>query len=281
MQRSIGRVAFKTRAGAWAGVLALVTALALGGCTPAPPPEFEREPGALTSYTVEPGDTLYSIAWRYGYDYRQVAAWNDIEPPYEIYPGDRLVIVTPHYNHWLEEEPSPPPADAGGSKKTEATAQPAPPPRREASAPAKAPAKKAKPKPKPKSTRRASGPPAAWHWPTAGRVVQRFDPGNGKKGVDIRGETGQTVRSAAAGQVVYSGDGLIGYGNLVIIKHDQTYLSAYGHNRVLLVDEGEQVKARQKIAEMGQNADSGSILHFEIRRRGKPVDPLKYLPDKK
>ncbi|HKJ77694.1 MAG TPA: peptidoglycan DD-metalloendopeptidase family protein [Gammaproteobacteria bacterium] len=256
----------------------LVGAVLLAGCGASPP--RPPEPGALSHYTVKPGDTLYSIAFHYGYDYRQVAAWNDIEPPYEIYPGDRLVIVTPHYNHWLEESDArftPAPAQP----KRKARSEPSRPPR---SKPEPAPERTAQKRPerrkKPAATERGD-PPDSWHWPTEGRVVQRFNPGKGKKGVDIGGSAGQAVRAAAGGQVVYSGDGLIGYGNLVIIKHDRTFLSAYGHNRKLLVEEGERVKPRQRIAEMGQSGKTESILHFEIRRRGKPVDPLEYLPHKK
>jgi lipoprotein NlpD len=111
-------------------------------------------------------------------------------------------------------------------------------------------------------------------------VRNRFNPSRGKKGLDIEGKVGQSILAAANGKVVYSGDGLIGYGNLVIIKHDDTYLSAYGHNRRLLVQEGNEVKQGQKIAEMGDSGKQGVILHFEIRRDGKPVDPLRYLPKK-
>jgi lipoprotein NlpD len=110
-------------------------------------------------------------------------------------------------------------------------------------------------------------------------VVNRFAVGLGRKGVDLGGKAGQPIKAAAAGEVVYSGKGLIGYGNLVIIKHDEIFLSAYGHNRKLLVKEGAKVKAGQLIGEMGQSAKIGSMLHFEIRRNGKPVDPLLYLPN--
>jgi lipoprotein NlpD len=119
-----------------------------------------------------------------------------------------------------------------------------------------------------------------WRWPTGGNIRNRFDPSGGKKGLDIEGKMGQPIYAAAGGKVVYSGDGLIGYGNLIIIKHDSTYLSAYGHNRRLLVKEGSEVKQGQKIAEMGDSGKQGVILHFEIRRDGKPVDPLRYLPKK-
>lgn len=117
-----------------------------------------------------------------------------------------------------------------------------------------------------------------WQWPAVGAIAQSFAPDEGVKGIDIRGEVGERVRAAAAGEVVYSGRGLTGYGNLLIIKHNNVFLSAYGHNRKLLVAEGQQVRAGEPIAEMGQTAKTGSILHFEIRRNGTPVDPNRYLP---
>jgi lipoprotein NlpD len=117
-----------------------------------------------------------------------------------------------------------------------------------------------------------------WQWPTQGKLRNGYNPAKGKKGLDIEGKEGQPILAAAQGKVVYSGDGLIGYGNLVIIKHNDAYLSAYGHNRRLLVKEGNTVKTGQKIAEMGDSGKQGVILHFEIRRDGKPVDPLRYLP---
>ncbi|HEY0721387.1 MAG TPA: peptidoglycan DD-metalloendopeptidase family protein [Gammaproteobacteria bacterium] len=121
---------------------------------------------------------------------------------------------------------------------------------------------------------------SAWRWPTEGKVVARFDPDSGKKGIDITGRSEQPIFSAAAGDVVYSGSGLLGYGKLIIIKHDDVYLSAYGHNSQLLVKEGDKVAAGQKIATMGISPKEGAILHFEIRKEGKPVDPSRYLPKK-
>lgn len=117
-----------------------------------------------------------------------------------------------------------------------------------------------------------------WRWPTKGRLVAAYDADAGKKGIDIAGERGQAIFSAAAGDVVYSGSGLLGYGNLVIIKHDDTYLSAYGHNSQLLVKEGDKVVIGQEIAKMGVSPKDGAVLHFEIRKEGKPVDPIRYLP---
>ena len=118
-----------------------------------------------------------------------------------------------------------------------------------------------------------------WQWPVKGKILKNFYQ-TGKKGIDILGKYGQSVRSAALGKVVYSGDGLIGYGNLVIIKHNDLYLSAYANNRRLLVNEGQQVKKGQEIAEIGRAKDKTSTLHFEIRKNGKPVNPVNFLPKK-
>jgi lipoprotein NlpD len=122
-------------------------------------------------------------------------------------------------------------------------------------------------------------PPQRWVWPTDGPLLRPFFPDNaGKKGIDIGGGLGQSVRAASEGKVVYSGSGLIGYGKLIIIKHNKTYLSAYAHNRRLLVKEGDYVRIGQRIAELGNTATEKPMLHFEIRRNGEPVDPLRYLP---
>lgn len=129
-----------------------------------------------------------------------------------------------------------------------------------------------------KTTQRLQNRTIHWQWPTTGKLVTRYSPSDGKKGLDIQGKIGQPIKAAAAGKVVYSGNGLIGYGNLIIVKHSDTYLSAYGHNRRLLVKEGAMVKQGEKIAEMGDSGKEGVMLHFEIRRDGKPVDPLGYLP---
>jgi lipoprotein NlpD len=120
----------------------------------------------------------------------------------------------------------------------------------------------------------------AWQWPVTGSVIRRFSVSGAvvNKGLDIAGRQGDPVLAAASGKVVYSGPGMIGYGNLIIIKHDDTVLSAYAHNSKLLVSEGETVKAGQRIAEIGSSGTTRHQLHFEIRRNGKPVDPLLYLP---
>jgi lipoprotein NlpD len=249
-----------------------------------------RPPGQkqyLIRHTVEQGDTLYSIAWRYGQDYREVAAWNHIDAPYTIYEGEELLIIPPNRYSGPRERREPPPAPVAttaparhwptrGSRSVE---EPAPKTSSHGSSSTPAASRShARARPRPAPAHVASN--IDWAWPTRGKVTSRFAVTSGKKGVEISGDAGQAIRAAAPGDVVYSGNGLIGYGNLIIIKHDEHYLSAYGHNKKLLVKEGDKVKRGQKIAIMGQTPGSGSILYFEIRRGGKPVDPLKYLPSR-
>jgi lipoprotein NlpD len=223
-------------------------------------------------YTIREGESLYAIAWRYGLDYKQVAAWNNIGPPYTIYPGQRIRL-------------NPPP---GLVSATMPRPIPAPnPPVRSTPAPAAVPLPPARPitpQPIPPSpTTVATAPQGVsakgWQWPAQGEVIRTFSPySDGKKGIDIAGTLGQPIYAASGGQVVYSGNGLVGYGELIIIKHDDDFLSAYAHNQKLLVREGEQVRAGQTIAQLGSTGASRPMLHFEIRRDGEPVDPLQYLP---
>lgn len=207
-------------------------------------------------HVVVQGDTLYSIAWGYGLDYRTVASWNAILPPYTIYPGQHIRFSPPDTRRRVAA-PASPPAHRHAV---------APPPTQRTSAPA----------PRVAVTRRG---PVRWQWPTQGTVISGFSADQaGKKGLDIAGKLGQPVYAAAAGRVVYSGSGLIGYGKLIIINHNDTYLSAYAHNSRLLVSENQEVKKGQHIADMGDSGADRVMLHFEIRRNGKPVDPMKYLP---
>lgn len=206
-------------------------------------------------YRVRAGETLYAIAWRYNLDYRELARWNNVSAPYTIRPGQELVLTDPAF---LPESRRPVVVS-----KTTPAANPA---RQNASRIAVA-------EPQP-----ALPPPKQWIWPTRGKVVQTFKGQQSiAQGIDIAGVLGQDVWASADGRVVYSGSGLAGFGQLIIIKHNDTYISAYGHNHSLLVKEGQEVKAGQKIAEMGK-LQGAPRLHFEIRRQGKPVDPLKYLP---
>ncbi len=204
-------------------------------------------------HVVEEGDTLYSIAFAAGQDYRELARWNGIGWPYRIYPDQRLRVT--------------PPSGRAAAAGTASAVEPAA--RRGAARPRIEEAR---------SERRAEVAPR-WQWPTEGQVIKNFSHGeSGRKGLDIGGVAGQPVRAAANGRVVYSGSGLRGYGKLIIIKHDDVYLSAYGHNRRLLVKEGEVLRGGQLIAELGDTGATQPMLHFEIRRNGEPVDPQSLLP---
>jgi lipoprotein NlpD len=206
-------------------------------------------------HVVQRGDTLFSIAWQQGLDYQTVAVWNGIHPPYIIYPGQKIRLYPPSR---VSRQPASPATTAHQPQ------QAVPP---TSSTPAKS-----------TPTTRPDA-PIPWQWPASGPILRTFDGDtSGKKGISIGGTHGNQVRAAAAGRVVYAGSGLVGYGRLIILKHNDTYLSAYGHNRDLLVQEGAEVRAGQVIASMGSSGTNRIQLHFEIRRNGKPVDPLRYLP---
>jgi len=201
--------------------------------------------------SVQRGDTLFRIASSNGISTLDLAMWNDIAPPYVIYPGQRLRLY-----------PAGAKPPAGASRKPSAPRPAGTTPPRTMPVPATPPAS-----------------PLAWRWPADGAIVGRYAAGEPtKQGIDIAGDSGAPVRAAGDGVVVYSGSGLVGYGELVIIKHNDAWLSAYGHNRTRLVNEGQTVKAGQQIAEMGRTGAARDMLHFEIRYNGKPVDPLNYLP---
>jgi lipoprotein NlpD len=253
-------------------VAAWLLVLLLGGCGGAswkapmesrsagtrPSQRQAAQPPIRTSrYKVRRGDTLYAIAWRAGVDYRRLARWNNIKPPFVIYPGQVLRLK--------------PRAKAAVSR----VAKPPPEAPRNKTAIARSNARKDPPA----ST--ARGKALHWAWPVDGPLLAGFsgsDPS--RKGIKIGGRQGQPVRAAEAGRVVYSGSGLIGYGRLIIIKHNDTYLSAYGHNATLLVKEGDKVSKGKQIAAMGRSNDGKPMLHFEIRREGEPVNPLRFLPKK-
>ena len=214
-------------------------------------------------YTVKPADTLYSIAWRYGLDYKMLANWNQISNDYIIYLGQRLIMHNPGVGI-IVQEPS-----NSTSGRASSINQPTVKPTTKST---KLPVIK---------TSTASKPPARWRWPVKGRLLNTFSIKQlNRRGIDIAGKLGQPVRATAAGRVVYSGNGLVGYGNLIIIKHNETYLSAYAYCKERLVNEGTVVKAGTIIAKMGQHKSKLAKLHFEIRKNGKPVDPMKYLPNK-
>lgn len=221
------------------------------------------QPKPGQSVKVQRGETLYGIAFRNGVDFRDLAAWNNIPSPYTIYPGQTLRLYPASGSRPTATTPTvatgkPRPATTTGTVGSVATA----------------------PKPAPTPTAPASS-GFSWRWPADGHVIGRYVAGDAsKQGIDIAGSSGQAVRAAADGVVVYSGAGLVGYGELIIIKHSEAWLSAYGHNRRRLVNEGQNVKAGQQIAEMGSSGAAREMLHFEIRYNGKPVDPQTYLPSR-
>lgn len=251
-------------------LMAGVLALALAGCGPA-----LRWSSQSQRYVVQQGDTLYSIAFRQQLDFHDLAEWNGIQPPYTIYPGEKLRLTPPSAfsqpaSRQVARNSSASPAPAPSSSRGASHEHHA----RQASSPSQATRHKA---PSRHEQAHSSG-PIHWQWPAAGKVVRQFAPRQNSKGIDIAGKLGEPIRAAAAGRVVYSGDGLKGYGKLIIIKHGESYLSAYGHNRVLKVHEGDEVKKGQVIARMGLGPERRPLLHFEIRLRGKPVNPVSLLP---
>lgn len=244
--------------------LAAVFALWLAACSSSPPaPVVDKSTRPAPQeipvdglYRVRRGDSLHAIAFKYGLDYRDIAAWNNVRSPYTIFPDQVLRLTAP-------------PRTA--STVTQQASKPVTRPTQ--------PVKRQEPRTAPSDTTAGASNPSKWIWPIEGRPLSTFRDGDpARNGLDIAGREGQSIRASAAGQVVYSGNGLIGYGELVIIKHSEQMLSAYAHNRSRLVREGDQVRQGQQIAELGRNGRNEQVLHFEIRRNGKPVDPLIYLP---
>ncbi len=239
-------------------------------------------------YLVRRGDTLYSVAWQNGLNFRQLADMNAIRSPYTIYVGQSLRIVpatgvppTPLPAPAAGPVGAPPPRPVAAARSEQGSiVSPRPMPRPgPVMATVPAPAQASVPEPVVEPERALPAVVSRWVWPTRGPLLRSYTPeANGKKGIDIGGKAGQPILSAAAGRVVYSGSGLVGYGRLIIIKHNDSLLSAYGHNSELLVSEGDYVKAGQVIAKMGSSGTSSTRLYFEIRQDGKPVNPLRYLP---
>ena len=253
---------------------------------PAQPRVEEPKPDEKGMYTVRKGDTLLRIALDHGENYRDLVAWNNLRDPDDIKVGQVLRVAEPEGKKTAgvttQPVPMPPPATqpprktapradkkpysetnvAEVQKETAPRVEPAPPP---------APAVAAT------TGVTASDERLSWMWPSDGRIIATFDEGR-NKGIDIAGKMGQQVVAAGAGQVMYAGSGIRGYGNLVIVKHSNSLLSAYAHNRKIVVKEGDNVAKGQVIAEMGDSDAELVKLHFEIRQQGKPVDPSRFLP---
>ena len=218
-----------------------------------PPSAYDPAAATRGYHVVATGDTLYSIAWRYGFDYRNLARWNNISSPYVIYPK-QVIRLKPQTGPATKQPQTKP--SASQKQATRKTTE--------------------------KNTTTVSKRPTKrivlnWQWPTRGSIIKSDAP-TSKKGIDISGKLGQSITAAASGEVVYSGSGLLGYGKLIIIKHNDTFLSAYAHNEKILVKEGDKVTTGDKIATMGIGNNGKPILHFEIRQDGQPVSPLNHLP---
>jgi len=254
----------------------LVACFALYGCSSrkdmAPVFAHGQPPSTkVVFHEVAKGETLYSIAWRYNLDYKKLAKANNIGKNYAIYPGQKIhlsevsgSIGTRKTNTNFSEKP---PKTTSSPSTTLVRSQ----------APSRSKNETKVVKKRPKDS--LSSAPLSWSWPAAGSVARRFNSKNGlNKGIDIGGHLREPVFAASAGTVVYAGEGLRGYGKLIIIKHNDKYLSAYAHNHRLLVKEGQLVKRKDQIAEMGRTEANEVLLHFEIRYDGSPVDPQAYLP---
>jgi lipoprotein NlpD len=258
------------------GFAALVTALALSGCANkgrlAPVDDHSVGvnrtqarvlPGAENAgkpgyYTVKPGDTLIRIGMDNGQSWRDIMRWNKLDNANLIETGQVLRVAPPQAEALARPAVTPAPAPAAVPAKNASSAPAAP-------APAAT------------SAAEVADEALSFQWPARGNLLAGFDESK-NKGLDIAGKAGDPVLAAADGRVVYAGAGLRGYGNLIILKHNNTFLSAYAHNQTLLVKEDQVIKRGQKIAEMGSSDADQVKLHFEIRRQGKPVDPAKYLP---
>jgi len=284
------------------GLVVAAIALALNACS-----SMRWDPD---EYPVSSGDTIYSIAWKYEIDPFELARWNNISSPYRIYPGQRLKMKPGAGTASKGSSQSPGEArkeqrpdaitvkkgdtlyglaeryDTSASRLASINGLRSPyvitpgqtlklkGPSAGGAKPASTGKKKSSVASLPNDNRTIS-----WQWPVQGKLITTFKSNkSGRKGIDIAGREGKDIKAAASGKVVYSGNGLISYGNLVIIKHNRTYLSAYAHNRKLLVSEGDSIKAGQVIAELGKTGADSPRLHFEIRKNGKPVNPLNYLP---
>ncbi len=245
---------------------------AIAAPTPAPAPTpttLEPSPVAVSSgqtHTVVRGDTLYSIAWRYSLDSRALALANNLAPPYTIYPNQVLNVDIANVSDnalrtvpTIPAEPAGDPAVAVGQRPAAAVAN-----RRTDNV----------------TTRLVEG--VTWQWPLEGRVLRGFSTGSAatSRGIDIGGSRGDAVYAAADGDVVYSGRGIQGQGDLIIIRHSARHLSAYSHNSNMLVSEGARVQAGDKISEVGTDPRGSELIHFEVRVDGKPVDPTQYLPSR-
>lgn len=261
--------------------LAVVALSTFCGCAFNPAPVGNRPPPPsekINYHEVAPGENLFAIAWRYEKDLDALARVNGLLPPYHINSGRRLLLDTSLPPVSRAVEPTAPPRDSV-SAGTSATVRTAPRPDSAAPKPrSSAPAASARQGATAAAVHKLPVGDVKWRWPATGDVSRYYDASRAFKGINIIAAHGQPVLAAANGVVVYAGNGLRGYGNLVIVKHSSVYLSAYAHNKTLLVKEGDTVAIGNKIAVIGGDPANRNRLYFEIRKRGKPVDPMRLLP---
>jgi len=289
-------------------LLLLLVIWLLGGCSS--PKTFDSwRKSATAVHVVRPGDTLYSIARANNIDYRQLARWNNIRDPNRIYVGQRIRLTPPPAggsvvstasasSHPASKSVSPSRQSVSPSRQSVSPSRQSVSPSRQSVSPSRqsvSPSRTSikalassralarrsvKPAPSPSTASETdSVASVAWQWPATGKVLRTFNAADpSRRGIDIAGNLGDPVMAAGSGEVVYAGSGLPGYGNLLIIKHNQRYISAYAFNQSLLVEEGAKVTAGQRIATIGRDGNKPPALHFQIRIDGQPVDPLRFLP---
>jgi lipoprotein NlpD len=233
----------------------LLALLLLGGCA--------SNPERPATYLVKRGDTLYSIAFRHKLDYKELARWNRIGSDYVIHVGQTLRLYAPSSSARASARPSSAPRASRGPSRAAPKAKPN------------------KPKPSgPRQPARPAAPPMQWQWPVSDGTPTLTSRPNGGHGLMIGGRLGEDIRAAASGRIVYTGAGLLGYGQLIIVKHNESYLSAYGHLQSVLIKEGDAVGGGQRIATMGNGPQGSPMLYFEIRLNGTPGNPLTLLPQR-
>jgi len=229
----------------------------LGGCSGWAPVEDHSQQTIPAYHLVQRGENLFRISWRYGLDYRDVARWNRLASPDRILAGQRLRLT-------------PPSGQRSTASTSVAKTSPARPPTAKPSSP--------RPSKPPKTTPTVVATEGRWTWPVQGTITKSYNPSvPGGKGIEIAGRPGQNIKAASAGRIVYKGSGLSGYGRLIIVKHSDSLLSAYGYLGRIFVEEGDKVSKGQVIAEM-DNGIGQPTLHFEIRKSGRPTNPLRFLP---
>lgn len=264
-------------------ILSVTLLVLLMGCTSRPNPapvvelykgksylDFEKDAFEEKKYIVKKGDTLFAIAWFTGNDYRDLARINKISKPYAIYPGQELLLKKTAPVTMARSKNSP--GQTTKNKVNQTVDRPKKQAYGEPKNDVKSPVEGSKSSEFPDRVTR-------WIWPANGKIVGNFSTQElGNKGIDISGKRGDKIVAAASGKVVYTGNALRGYGQLVIVKHSESFLSAYAHNEKILVTEQQWVNAGQPIASMGNSGTNNVKLHFEVRYKGKSVDPLRYLP---